>query len=93
MKVVANTFLTQRQIGEAEANYRLISNFTLLMSNIRCQFVATGQKEERSMRWRRATEKKLKRGIAAKQLENQDGLWYEQSDISRIQFKRRQSYR
>ena len=42
MKVVANTFLTQRQIGEAEANYRLISNFTLLMSNIRCQFVATG---------------------------------------------------
>ena len=88
MKVVSNTFLTHRQIGEAEGVYRLIPSLTLSMSNIKCQFVATGPKEERSMRWRRATEKQLERGISTKQLENHDGLWFEQPDIVNKYFRR-----
>ena len=63
MKLVANVFLTHRQIGESEAVYRLIPSLTLTMSNIACQFVSTSRKEERSMRWRRATEDQLERGI------------------------------
>ena len=51
MKLVANLFLTHRQIGEAEAVYRLIPSLTLSMSSIACQFVSTSKKEERSLRW------------------------------------------
>ena len=81
MKVVANLFLTHRQIGEAEAVYRLIPSLTLSMSNIACQFLFTARKEERSMRWRRATEEQLQKGIAAKRLDQQEGFWYEQPDL------------
>ena len=42
MRQVANIFLTHRQMGESEAVYRLIPSLTLSMSNITCQFVATG---------------------------------------------------
>ena len=42
MKVSANVYLTHRQIGEAEAVFRLIPSLTLSMSNITCQFVPTG---------------------------------------------------
>ena len=37
MKRVANTFLTHRQIGEAEAVYRLLPNMLLKNSNVACQ--------------------------------------------------------
>ena len=49
MRQVANTFLTHRQMGEAEAVYRLIPSLTLSMSNVTCQFVQTAPKEERSI--------------------------------------------
>ena len=81
MKIVANMFLTHRQIGEAEAVYRLIPSLTLSMSNITCQFLSTSRRDERSLRWRRATEEDLQNGVSAKKLENHDGLWYEQPDM------------
>ena len=81
MKVVANLFLTHRQIGEAEAVYRLIPSLTLSMSNIACQFLFTARKEERSMRWKRATEEQLQKGIRAKRLDQQEGFWYKQPDL------------
>ena len=46
MKIVANTFLTHRQIGEAEAVYRLLPNMVLKNSNVHangCQ-LGRGQK-------------------------------------------------
>ena len=81
MKQVANVFLTYRQMGEAEAVYRLVSSMTLSMSNIGCQFVALGPKEERSSRWRKATEEDLMAGVPVEELANHDGLWYEQHDM------------
>merc|ERR1711911_242141 len=54
---------------------------TLSKSNIKCKFVATGPKEERSTFWRRATEKQLEAGIETVKLANQDGDFYEQPDI------------
>ena len=80
MKMVANMFLTHRQIGEAEAVFRLIPSVTLSMSNITCQFLSTSKRDERSLRWRRATEEQLEDGISAKKLDNHEGLWYEQPD-------------
>ena len=42
MKIHANVYMTHRQIGEAEAVFRLIPSLALSMSNIKCQFVSTG---------------------------------------------------
>ena len=81
MKQLANTYLTCRQMGEAEAVYRLLPSMTLSMSNIGCQFVALGPKEERSSRWRKATEAELLAGVPVEELENHEGLWYEQQDM------------
>ena len=77
MRIVANTFLTHRQIGEAEAVYRLIPHLTLTMSNLRCQFVSLGPKEERSVRWTQATDEDLKAGLEAVQISNREGYWFE----------------
>ena len=81
MKQVANTFLTHRQIGEAEAVYRLIPSMTLSMSNVTCQFVQTAPKEERSIMWKKATEEQLEAGIKAVKLDKREGYWYEQPDL------------
>ena len=43
MKTVANTFMTHRQIGEAEAIYRLFPNMLLKNSNIACQWLSVGK--------------------------------------------------
>ena len=78
MKTVANVFLTTRQMGEAEAIYRLNPNLLLKNSNIACQWVSLGQKKDRSSRWVKATEEQLLAGVKAVQLENHDGLFIEQ---------------
>ena len=46
MKAVANTFMTHRQIGEAEAVYRLLPNMLLKNSNISCQWLSVGKRSE-----------------------------------------------
>ena len=51
------------------------------MSNITCQFVATGPKEDRSSMWIRASEEQLQSGVHAIQLENREGFWMEKPDM------------
>ena len=48
----------------------------LQKSNIKCEFVATGPKEERSIFWQKATEEQMKQGIPVIQLPNRDGFFY-----------------
>ena len=48
MKMVKDTFLTHRQIGEAEAYYRLIPSLHLSGSNCATLFIHTGFKSNRS---------------------------------------------
>ena len=55
MKIIANTFLTHRQMGEAEAIYRLLPSMLLKKSNVVCQWVSLGTKDERSSRWKKIT--------------------------------------
>ena len=50
MRTVSNAFLTHRQMGEAEAVYKLIPSMTLKKSNVACQWVSLGSREERSRR-------------------------------------------
>ena len=41
---------------EAEACYRLLPSMLLKKSNVACQWLSLGSKEDRSSRWRKATE-------------------------------------
>ena len=43
--------------------------------------MSTGPKEERSSRWKKATEEQLNQGLAAVQLGSHEGFWYEQPDF------------
>ena len=80
MKQIANIFQMTRQIGEAEAVYRLIPSMTMSMSNIKCVFVATGPKEERSVRWKKATDDQLNQ-VNGVRIADRDGLWFEMADL------------
>ena len=81
MKAVASTFLTHRQIGEAEAAFKLLPSMTLKHSNVGCQWIATGRKETRTKRFKLASKDELESGIDLVELDNHAGLWYEQQDM------------
>ena len=81
MKEVANVFMTHRSMGHAEATYKLIPSMTLKNSNVTCQWVSLGPKEERSSRWMKATEDQIKSGMKIIELQDHEGFWYEQQDM------------
>ena len=81
MKVICNTFLKSRQMGEAEAVYRLIPNMNLRGSNVTCQWVPTEPSSERSKRFRKATEAQMNSGIDVFKLDGHEGLFFEVKDI------------
>ena len=81
MKLIANTFLTHRQIGEAEAIYRLIPNMILKNSNVGCQWLAVGKRSELSTRWRQANKDDLDKGIDLIKIKDREGYWVEQKDM------------
>ena len=67
MKEVANVFMTHRSMGHAEATYKLIPSMTLKNSNV--------------TRWKKATEDQLKAGMKVIELQDHEGLWFEQQDM------------
>ena len=81
MKLVANTFMTHRQIGEAEAVYRLLPNMVMKQSNVTCQWLSIGRRSEQSKRWRLATEADIENGIGLTKIKDREGLWIEQNDM------------
>ena len=87
MKKIASTFLSHRQIGEAEAFFKLLPDLLLKNSNVACQWLFIGRKEERHKRMKKADENETENKNLIK-LEGLDGLWYEQPDML-SKFKRR----
>ena len=81
MKIIANTFLTHRQMGEAEAIYRLLPSMLLKKSNVACQWVSLGTKDERSSRWKKATQEDIDSGRPVIVLDGHEGYWYKQQDM------------
>ena len=81
MKSVANVFLRARQMGEAEAIYKLNPSMLLKNSNVACQWVSLGEKKDRSSRWLRATEDDLNAGVKTVELEGHEGLFIEQQNM------------
>jgi hypothetical protein len=80
MKKIASTFLSHRQIGEAEAFFKLLPDLKLKNSNVSCQWLSLGRKEERYKRMKRAAENETENKNLIK-LEGVEGLWYEQPEI------------
>ena len=54
---------------------------TLKKSNVACQWVSLGSREERSRRWKHATEKDIESGRPLTKIMGHEGLWYEQRDM------------
>ena len=81
MKIVSNVFQRSRQMGEAEAVYKLIPSMALTNSNVTCQWVTIGPAEERSFRYQKAQQHHLDAGIPLTELDGHEGLWYQQQDI------------
>ena len=78
MKKVASTFLSHRQIGEAEAFYKLLPDLLLKKSSVACQWLPLGAPEDRFKRMKKAEESESKNLV---KLDKVEGLWYEQPDI------------
>ena len=81
MRKSANMYVQLRQVGEAEAIYRLMPRLKLKDSNVTCEFVSTGLKEERASRFRKATQKQIDNGVPCVELVGHEGLWYEVADF------------
>ena len=58
MKKVASTFLSHRQIAEAEAFYKLLPDLLLKNSSVACQWLPLGAPENRFKRMKKLKNKK-----------------------------------
>ena len=81
MTKMGNFYVQFRQIGEAEAWYRLLPSLKLQNSNVDVMFVSTNLKNERSSRFRKATQKDIESGVECVELEGHEGLWFEINDM------------
>ena len=58
MKKIANTFLSHRQIGEAEAFFKLLPDLLLKNANVKCQWLSLERKDDRFIRMKKAEDHK-----------------------------------
>ena len=81
MKVIAQSFQDNREMGEAEATYKILPHLNMVMSNIAKQWVCVSSEEERTTRARRAQPQDIKHGKEVFELDGVEGLWLEQWDM------------
>ena len=81
LKQMANTFLTHRRMGEAEAIYRIMADMHLSESNVKCVFVTTGWPEARSVHANKVSsdpnDPKYIEDPLAYEIEGREGLYRE----------------
>ena len=83
MITAANLYQTHRQIGEAEAAYKLMPSLHLSDSNVTCQWVPTGRRADtwkRMMRVDVDEKKGLSEGMF--KIDGREGVWKAQEDIT-----------
>ena len=81
LSVVANIFLTHRQIGESEAFYKILPHLQMKYSNIDCVFLPTGFKKNRSSFLMQLTVDEAKHCADVIQVENKEGLFTEKPSM------------
>ena len=78
MKALAHLFQTRRQMGEAEAAYKIIPSLTMTRSNITCQWINTGSSTDTHKRMKKANPGD---DLTTVELEGREGKWYQQYDM------------
>ena len=81
MILMMNTFITHRQIGEAEAIYKIFPDFHFKESSISSIFFPNCPKEDRSKFLVRADDKPQYAHMPKVKIENREGEYIEQYDI------------
>ena len=79
--LLSNTFLTHRQMGEAEAIYKLMPNLKMKDSNVGCVFLQTGTKNERSKFLKSIENDRNWHDKVGMQVKGKEGLVVEKPDI------------
>ena len=74
---LANHFMTHRQVGEAEAYYKLLAHMNLVYSNVACIYVPTERKAER----RPFLQRQDPEGGQGFKLKDKEGLFLEKPDL------------
>ena len=74
---LANHFMTHRQVGEAEAYYKLLAHMNLVYSNVSCVYVPTERKAER----RPFLQRQDPEGGQGFKLKDREGLFLEKPDL------------
>ena len=88
MKVIAQSFQDNREMGEAEATYKILPGLQMTMSNVGKQWVCLTRNEERTTRARRAEKEDVDAGKDIFELDHVEGQWMEQWDM-RSKYERR----
>ena len=78
---MANTFLTHRQMGEAEAYYKIFPNLTLKYSNVDTIFIPTDKKEYRSKFLTKVVEGDSNYSEGVQVRGGREGIFLEKPDI------------
>ena len=81
MKLVMNTFISARQMGECEAFYKVMPNFRLKDSNVKTIIVPVGKKEERSKFMIKVDDDFDYNGREKKKIFGRDGWFVEKYDL------------
>ena len=81
MTVLMNEFISARQMGEAEALYKILPNLRLKDSNVTTKFVPTNRKDDRSKFLMKVDEKDPCNGKIKKKIENREGWFVEKYDL------------
>ena len=82
MILLMNTWIKHRQMGEAEAVYRLVPEFKFRDSDTKCVFVQTCPRTERSKILKNATDKPEYANMPKVYVDNNDTEYIEQYDIN-----------
>ena len=81
ISIVAHQFLTHRQIGEAEAYYRILPYLHMKESNAETVFVATGFKENRSRFLQKVSDEELHKCQQPIEITGREGYYIEKPSI------------
>ena len=81
MSLLMNTWLTHRQMGIAEAVYKLFEDFHFRKSSLPCQFIQACRREERSKYLMSVDGKSEYNNVPKIHVENRQGEYIEKYDI------------
>ena len=91
MKLISNTFLTTREMGESEAIYKLLPSLGMTGSNNTARWISLDKPEDKTQRMRRVPEEHQHEQQDLIQIEDRDGLWTHQWDMQDKYFRRPKS--